>query len=292
MTHPTSNVRLPSRVITSETAFEGAGFLVHRAFPTRALSDFDPFLLLDEMGPMDLKPGEAKGAPDHPHRGFETVTYMLEGRMNHKDSQGNKGSLGSGDVQWMTAGAGVVHSEMPGPELVQAGGRMHGFQLWVNLPRRDKMMQPRYQDVPSAKIPVVQKDGVQVKVIAGKALGQNAVIDTRIPIFYLHATLDPGAQLVQEIPQDYSVFAYVVNGKVQAGGTQPAEQHQIILFDNKGDQISLTNASDGIADVLIIAGQPISEPIARYGPFVMNSEDEIQQAIDDYRNGRLGSIKF
>src|SRR5262245_9064223 len=150
----TNELRSVARIVNSVQTLEGEGFLVHRPFPSRILSDFDPFLLLDEMGPMDLGPGEAKGAPDHPHRGFETVTYMLSGRMEHGDSRGNRGRLGPGDVQWMTAGSGVVHSEMPEADFAARGGRMHGFQLWVNLPRRDKMMAPRYQEVPAAKIPV------------------------------------------------------------------------------------------------------------------------------------------
>lgn len=176
-----------SRIINSEETTEGGGFVVHRTFPTNALLDFDPFLLLDEMGPKDWKPGEAKGAPDHTHRGFETVTYMLEGKFEHKDSRGNSGKLGPGDVQWMTAGAGVVHSEMPEKEFLRRGGRLHALQLWVNLPQHDKMIKPRYQDVLSAKIPVAQnKDGsIKVKVIAGEALGSRVVIETQTPIFYL-----------------------------------------------------------------------------------------------------------
>src|SRR5579872_3405949 len=183
-----ASVRKVARLVTSIRTREGGGFIVHRPFPTQTLMDFDPFLLLDEMGPVDYAPYEAVGAPDHPHRGFETVTYVLEGRMQHRDSQGNHGTLGPGDVQWMTAGGGVVHSEMPEDELYRTGGRMHGFQLWVNLPSRDKMMHPRYQDVPSAQIPVVEGDEglVRVKVIAGEALGAHAVIDTRTPIMYLH----------------------------------------------------------------------------------------------------------
>src|SRR3954451_1622614 len=170
-------------VVNSDETTEGEGFVVHRSFPTHFLSDFDPFMLLDEMGPMDLAPGEAKGAPDHPHRGFETVTYVLSGRMEHKDSQGNSGRRGPGDVQWMTAGAGVVHSEMPEREFSLRGGRMHGFQLWVNLPGRDKLMRPRYQEIPAGEIPsAVSEDGlVTVRVIAGEALGARALIETRTP---------------------------------------------------------------------------------------------------------------
>src|SRR5881397_3871424 len=158
---------------------EGGGFLVRRPFPQASFSEFDPFLLLDEMGPMELAAGEAKGAPDHPHRGFETVTYLLDGRFEHKDSHGHSGKIAPGDVQWMTAGSGVIHSEMPEKEYAQTGGRLHGFQLWVNLPRRDKMIKPHYQDIPSAKIPVAESadSRVKVRVIAGEALGKRAVID-------------------------------------------------------------------------------------------------------------------
>src|SRR3954449_7128408 len=169
----TNKARTVARVVNSIETLEGGGFLVRRPFPTASFSDFDPFLLLDEMGPMDVAPGEAKGAPDHPHRGFETVTYMLSGEMEHKDSSGRSGQLRSGDVQWMTAGAGVVHAEMPSAEFMRTGGRMHGFQLWVNLPQRDKMIQPRYQEIPSSRIPkATSPDGlVSVGVIAGEAMG-------------------------------------------------------------------------------------------------------------------------
>jgi redox-sensitive bicupin YhaK (pirin superfamily) len=184
-------VRSASRIINSVKTIEGGGFVVNRSFPTQSLSDLDPFQLLDEMGPMDVAPGEAKGAPDHPHRGFETVTYMLEGIFEHKDSEGHSGRLNPGDVQWMTAGSGVIHSEMPDKDFVRTGGRMHGFQLWVNLPKRDKMIKPRYQEIPSSEIPVGRTDDgkVSVKVIAGEALGVQAAIETRTPIMYLHFTL-------------------------------------------------------------------------------------------------------
>lgn len=184
------------RTIDSMETTEGEGFVVHRSFPNNVLLDFDPFLLLDEIGPKDLAPAEAKGAPDHPHRGFETVTYMLEGRFEHRDSQGHAGKLGPGDVQWMTAGSGVVHSEMPEKVFARNGGRLHGFQLWVNLPRKDKMAKPNYQEVSSSKIPFVNNGNVTAKVIAGKAMGARAVIKTRIPIMYVHFTLRPGASAV------------------------------------------------------------------------------------------------
>src|SRR5918999_1529773 len=195
----TSEGRTVAGVVNSIETLEGGGFLVRRPFPKPAFSEFDPFLLLDEMGPMDVAPGEAKGAPDHPHRGFETVTYMLSGDMEHKDSRGHAGRLRAGDVQWMTAGAGVVHAEMPSKEFMRNGGRMHGFQLWVNLPRSDKMTKPRYQEIPASQIPKATSDDglVTVSVIAGEAMGQQAVIETRTPIIYLHYRIEPGGAVTQ-----------------------------------------------------------------------------------------------
>jgi quercetin 2,3-dioxygenase len=203
------------RVVNNIETLEGEGFLVHRAFPSDIIEDLDPFLLLDEFGPISLAPDTAKGAPDHPHRGFETVTYMLAGQFEHKDSQGNKGKLAPGDLQWMIAGSEVVHSEMPEKEFVHKGGKIHGLQLWVNLPKSGKMVKPRYQDIPASKVPTAETpDGrVQVRVIAGKALGANAIIDTKTPIFYLHFTLKAGSKIVQSVPSNYNAFAYVLNGK-------------------------------------------------------------------------------
>ena len=296
MTTQTATLRSVSRIINSIQTYEGAGFLVHRPFPTQYLQDFDPFLLLDEMGPMDVAPGEAKGAPDHPHRGFETVTYVLQGRMQHKDSVGNTGKLGPGSVQWMTAGAGVVHSEMPEDDFQRAGGRMHGFQLWVNLPRRDKMMAPRYQDIQASSIPVATSDGggVKVKVIAGEALGARAVIETRTPIMYLHFTLQPGARVVQASPDDFNVFAYVVGGEGRFGKEgKPAKRSQMVVFGKDGDGIAIESPKNAKAplDVLLIGGAPLNEPVARYGPFVMNTQQEIHQAMEDFRSGRMGQIR-
>jgi redox-sensitive bicupin YhaK (pirin superfamily) len=284
-------------VVDGVETLEGAGFLVRRPFPTHGLSDFDPFLLLDEMGPMELGPGEAKGAPDHPHRGFETVTYMLAGRMEHKDSRGHSGSLGPGDVQWMTAGAGVVHSEMPEGEFARRGGRMHGFQLWVNLPRGDKMSSPRYQEIPAARIPVAQDaEGlVSVRVIAGEALGARAVIETRTPIIYLHFTIQPGGRVAQPVPAEYNAFSYVVEGEGLFGRDEErGGDGQMVLFGRDGDAAVLKNPADAASplEVLLIAGVPLNEPVARYGPFVMNTREEIYQAVEDYRSGRMGAINF
>ena len=291
----TRGTRTVAGVVNSIETFEGAGFLVRRPFPQASFSDFDPFLLLDEMGPMELGPGQAKGAPDHPHRGFETVTYMLSGEMQHKDSRGHAGWLRPGDVQWMTAGAGVVHSEMPSAEFARAGGRMHGFQLWVNLPKRDKMMKPRYQEIPGSQIPkVTSPDGlVTVSVIAGEAMGRQAVIETRTPIVYLHYSIKPGGVATQQISSTYNTFAYIVDGEGRFGAERErATDGQMVLFAQDGDEVRIENPGDAKAtlDILLIGGMPLNEPIARYGPFVMNTEGEIRQAFEDFRLGRMGEI--
>jgi len=282
-------------VVNSVETLEGEGFLVRRPFPKASFSGFDPFLLLDEMGPMELAPGQAKGAPDHPHRGFETVTYLLSGEMEHKDSHGHAGRLRAGDVQWMTAGAGVVHSEMPSREFAREGGRMHGFQLWVNLPQRDKMTKPRYQEIPNSQIPkATSADGlVTVSVIAGEAMGARAVIETRTPIIYLHYRIEPGGAVTQPVPGSYNAFAYIVEGEGMFGAEgERGEDGQMVMFAQDGDLVSIENPADAKAtlEVLLIAGVPLNEPVARYGPFVMNTQGEIRQAIEDYRQGRMGAI--
>jgi hypothetical protein len=285
--------RSVTRVVDAVRTLEGAGFAVRRPFPTPGLDHVDPFLLLDEMGPADLAPGEARGAPDHPHRGFETVTYLLAGRMEHRDSQGHAGGLGPGDVQWMTAGAGVVHSEMPADEFQRAGGRMHGFQLWVNLPRRDKLMRPRYQEIPAGRIPVARSDDgrVAVRVIAGEALGARAVIETRTPIAYLHFTLQPGARVAQPVAPSHGVLVYVFAGEARVGAEgRPVRDGQLAVLAAAGDAVAVAAEGDRAVETLVLAGEPLREPVARYGPFVMNTQGEIRQAILDYQAGRMGEI--
>ncbi|MDB5082763.1 MAG: pirin domain protein [Chloroflexi bacterium] len=287
--------RSVSRVINTVQMREGAGFLVRRPFPTQTLMDFDPFLLLDHLGPVNYGPGQAVGAPDHPHRGFETVSYILEGKWQHKDSQGNSGVLSGGDVQWMTAGAGVVHSEMPEDEFFRTGGRLHAFQLWVNLPRVDKMIRPRYQDIPAAGIPeaFTEDNLVKVRVIAGEALGVKAVVDTRTPIMFLHFTLQPGGKVCQLVPANYNAFAYVIDGQGQAGSEERAvKEGQMVAFAQDGEEVllSVSDEAEAPLNLLLIAGVPLQEPVVRYGPFVMNTEKEIYQAIADYNAGRMGKI--
>ena len=291
MTSHTLKHRGITRIVESIRTQEGEGVTIHRAFPTPQLDDIDPFLLLDHMGPADLAPGEAKGFPDHPHRGFETVTYMLEGQIQHRDSRGNHGTLGPGDLQWMTAGSGLVHSEMPGEDLVRNGGRLNGFQLWVNLPRRDKMTDPKYQELTGNRIPVARSGGVSIRVIAGEALGQKGLIQTRIPITYLHLTLEPGAEHIQSIPSRQNALAYVISGEAKFDADQPAVRAEnVAIFDHASDEVRISNPTNSETNILLIAGEPIGEPVARYGPFVMNTRQELVQAFEDFQAGRMGRL--
>jgi redox-sensitive bicupin YhaK (pirin superfamily) len=283
--------RTAVRIFTAPRATDGDSVQLRRAFPGSFLMELDPFLLLDQMGPMDMEPGAARGFPPHPHRGFETVTYLLSGEFQHRDSWGNHGVLRPGDVQWMTAGSGLIHSELPGESMEKHGGRLHGFQLWINLPRRDKMIAPRYQDTPAESIPVARNaDGsVQVKVIAGTALGVKGVIETCISILYLHATLAPGAEFTQLVPRSENALAYIIEGQA-AFGEARASANQVALFDRSSDAVEIRNVGTEPLSLLLIAGEPIGEPVARRGPFVMNDQNEIAQAIEDYRSGKMGVL--
>lgn len=265
--------------------------LVHRTIGSQRLPMLDPFLLLDQMGPAEFGPGEGKGAPDHPHRGFETVTYILDGRLEHKDSKGNRGLLGPGDIQWMTAGDGVVHSELPAPELRENGGKMHGLQLWVNLPKKDKRMPPRYQDIPSDKIPEVELPDAagKVRVIAGRFQEQEAVIDTRTPITYLHAVLNQGGEVSLPIPTGHNAFLYVIEGLGRIGDEDVATSQLALLEGDDGGEVDVLGEDGGIS-VILVTGKPLKEPVARYGPFVMNTNEEIMEAMRDFQEGRMGEI--
>jgi quercetin 2,3-dioxygenase len=293
------SIRSVLQIIKSETTQDGEGVTLNRSFPNSYISEFDPFLLLDEIGPMDVKPGKQKGFPDHPHRGFETVTYLLNGKFEHKDSQGHAGTISAGDVQWMTAGSGVIHSEMPEKEFSKNGGKLHGFQLWVNLPKSNKMMKPRYQEILQSKIPsgtTKESGNVSVKVIAGESLGAKAVINTITPIMYLHFKLEPGARITQPVPEEYNAFAYVIKGKAlfeqSNNSNKIIERENLVIFDKDGKEVYIQAAKESKdpLELLLIGGIPLREPIARYGPFVMNTQKEIYQAIEDYRGGKLGRI--
>jgi len=283
------------RVDRARRTVEGGGFVVRRAFPVPGFEAFDPFLLLDEMGPVTYRPGEAVGAPDHPHRGFETVTYLLAGEMVHEDSGGHRAVIGAGDVQWMTAGAGVIHSEMPVARIREQGGRVHGFQIWVNLPARDKRARPAYQDVRADAMPTATTaDGLAtVKVIAGEALGVAARVRTRTPILLLDVLLRPGADVTLAAPRAFAVAAYVYEGEARVGAARAPAESGTFAITGGGDDVRLArdaNAAAEPARVLLLGGEPLREPIARYGPFVMNTEAEIHEAIRDYQSGRFAGI--
>ena len=283
---PTVN-REPSQIVTAHRQLEGAGFVVRRPLPSGEVDMVDPFLLIDEMGPVDYGPGEAVGAPDHPHRGFETVTYSLAGEFEHEDSAGHRGVLRAGDVQWMTAGAGIIHSEMPSRRIREEGGRVHGFQIWINLPARLKMARPRYQEVPAAKIPeAVTADGkARVRIVAGEALGAKAVIDTHTPIVYQDWSLEELADVTVPVPASHNALAYLFEGSAKVGEQDLREGQLAVL--GAGDAVRLRG---GKGRLLLLAGEPLRERVAHYGPFVMNSEDEILQAMRDFQSGRMGEI--
>ncbi len=286
--------RTVQSVTTSHRQREGGGFIVRRPFPTNGLDMVDPFLMLDEMGPVVYRPGEAVGAPDHPHRGFETITYILDGELEHKDSVGHRGVLGAGDVQWMTAGSGVIHSEMPTERILREGGRVHGFQIWVNLPAAKKMTPPRYQERTAEQIPEARsEDGLaRVKVVAGEALGVQARISTHTPIHYHHWILQPGARVQTALAEGLGAFVYVFEGEALVGkDATPTGDGQVAMLAD-GDRLELAVSADapGPAQLLLLAGSPIEEPVARYGPFVMNHPGEIRQAMLDFQAGRMGKI--
>ena len=269
-----------AKVLSGQPTTDGAGVRMTRVIATPALDSFDPFLLLDEFRSDDADDYIA-GFPDHPHRGFETVTYMLAGAMQHKDNQGNTGLLGPGSVQWMTAGRGIVHSEMP----QQEDGLMWGFQLWVNLPASDKMTTPRYQDIPATDVPEVSAgDGVTVRIIAGELSGTTGPVsgvatDPR----YFDVRAPQGKALSIPVPESHNAFIYVYEGALGVSGTE-VSQGQIALL-GKGEEVAFIASRDTRA--LIVAGRPLNEPVARYGPFVMNTEAEIRQAVIDFQSGRF-----
>ena len=286
----TTTARSLARVIRSVETLEGGGFLVRRPVPVRDVDQVDPFLLIDELGPMVHAPGEAMGAPDHPHKGFELITYLLAGEMQHLDSHGNSGVLRDGDVQYMAAGSGLVHSEMPTDEFQRRGGPRHGFQIWVNLARADKSMQPRYKDVRAETIPVVHPAaGVTARVVAGDAFGAIGPVHTVTPWTYVHVTLEPGADIALPVARDWTATIYVFGGTGSIG-TREVGQGDYAVFAADGDTIALANTGTKPLDALFLCARPIGEPMTRYGPFVMNSADEIQSAFADFHAGRFGAI--
>ena len=294
---PGANPRPVRSVTTAPAGFEGEGFPVRRAFAGVDLAALDPFVHLDQMGEVDYAPGEPKGTPWHPHRGFETVTYMIDGVFRHADSIGGGGVIRDGDTQWMTAGRGILHIEAPPEELVAAGGLFHGLQLWVNLPRADKWLPPRYQDIGAGDQALLASPdaGGLLRVIAGELGGRRGPGSTHTPITMVHATLAPGARLEVPWPAGFNALVYVLAGRGDAGPERhPLGAGQLAVF-GPGDTVAVGAAAaqesrTASMEVVLLGGRPIGEPVAWYGPFVMNSDAEIRQAFEDFRAGRLGTV--
>ncbi|GAA2360155.1 pirin family protein [Streptomyces sparsogenes] len=284
-------------VTTAPSGFEGEGFPVRRAFAGIDYKHLDPFIMMDQMGEVDYAPGEPKGTPWHPHRGFETVTYIIDGIFDHHDSQGGGGTITNGDTQWMTAGAGLLHIEAPPEHLVMSGGLFHGLQLWVNLPAKDKMMPPRYQDIRGGQVQLLTSPdgGALLRVIAGELDGHAGPGITHTPITMVHATLAPGAEITLPWREDFNGLAYVLAGRGSVGAERrPIRLGQTAVFGAgsaltvRADEKQDSNTPD--LEVVLLGGRPIREPMAHYGPFVMNTRAELQQAFEDFQKGRLGTI--
>lgn len=274
------NVRKVEKTILSVEQVEGVGARVRRSIGRQELRNLDPFLLLDEF-----RVSKPAGFPDHPHRGFETVTYVLEGVTAHEDFCGHKGRLKPGDLQWMTAGRGVVHAEMPVSEEPVVG-----LQLWVNLSKRDKMVEPAYQELKGSEVPKPSQGGVTVAVISGEALGAKSKVYTRTPTMYLDFTLQAGAQHVQPVLSGWTAFIYTLSGSIHVGPDleqQKVEPHHTVVFGD-GDCVKVENKGSEVSRFVLIAGEPIKEPVVQQGPFVMTTAEEIRQAASDYQNGRNG----
>ncbi|TDP96584.1 pirin family protein [Labedaea rhizosphaerae] len=291
---------LPRPVLTVTTApsgYEGEGFPVRRAFAGVDLARLDPFVHMDQMGEVEYAPGEPKGTPWHPHRGFETVTYLLDGVFEHQDSNGGGGTITNGDTQWMTAGGGVLHIEKPPESLVQSGGLFHGVQLWVNLPRAQKWVDPRYQDLRGNSVALLASDdgGALVRLIAGDLAGHKGPGSTYTPMTMLHTTLAPGARLELPWRNDFNALVYVLAGNATVGKqARPVRTGQLTVF-GPGDSVVVAAQQEQESrspevDLLVLGGLPIQEPIAWGGPFVMNTREEVYQAFEDFQKGKLGSI--
>ena len=294
---PGARERAVELVTTAPTGFEGEGFPVRRAFAGVDLALLDPFIHMDQMGAVDYGPGEPRGTSWHPHRGFETVTYMIDGTFQHQDSHGGGGVITDGATQWMTAGGGILHIETPPEELVVKGGLFHGLQLWVNLPAADKLVAPRYQSLEGEQVTLLSSPdgGALVRVVAGDVAGHPGPGETHTPIAFVHATVAPGARLVLPWRADFNALLYVLSGSGRVGPDgRPVSGGQLAVF-GAGDHVQVTadeqqDSSSAALEVIVLGGRPIGEPVAWYGPFVMNTRAELARAVEDYQAGRLGVI--
>lgn len=288
---PADAERAVRSITTGPRGYEGLGFPVVRAFAGVSTADLDPFVHMDQMGEVAYRPGEPRGTDWHPHRGFETVTYMIDGKFAHQDSYGGGGLIMDGATQWMTAGSGILHIETPPVEMVNSGGTFHGIQLWVNLPKRDKFTAPRYQAIEGNEVRLLASDdgGALVRIIAGEIDGHDGPGATHTPITVAHATIESGARLNIPWRRDFNALVYVLSGEGSVGPLgHPIRQGQLAVF-GPGDRITIAAARSAM-DVLILGGRPIREPVVHYGPFVMNSRAEVIQALEDYQTGKFRSI--
>ncbi|MFC6704925.1 pirin family protein [Flexivirga alba] len=294
---PGAQPRSVRSVTTAPQGFEGEGFPVRRAFAGVSMADLDPFIHMDQMGEVEYAPGEPKGTPWHPHRGFETVTYIIDGIFEHQDSTGGGGRITDGDTQWMTAGSGLLHIEKPPESLVVSGGLFHGLQLWVNLPSTMKMTDPRYQDIRAKEVSLLSSPdgGALLRVIAGELDGHEGPGITHTPISVIHATVAPGARVQLPWRKDFNALVYVLSGRGSVGAERrPIEMGQLAVF-GPGDVIEVAaddnqESRSPSLELYIMGGRPIGEPVAAYGPFVMNTREELATAFEDFQAGRLGTI--
>ncbi|HEX4906400.1 MAG TPA: pirin family protein [Acidimicrobiales bacterium] len=279
-------------ITTGPTGFEGEGFPVRRTFAGVPTAELDPFIMMDEMGAVDYAPYEPRGTDWHPHRGFETVTYIIDGTFQHQDSHGGGGVITNGAAQWMTAGGGILHIETPPEELVVSGGLFHGLQLWVNLPAKDKMTAPRYQNLEADHVVLLSSPdgGALVRLIAGDLGGHRGPGSTYTPITVAHATLAPGARLALPWNPAFNALTYVLSGAGSVGAARAPITAGNLVVLGAGDSVSYANDGTEPLELFVLGGQPIREPVAQYGPFVMNTRQQLQQAIDDFNAGKLGSV--
>ena len=272
--------------------FEGDGIPVTRAFPVSEMREFDPFLLFDHFGPIHYEPGGATGVPSHPHCGFEAITYLLGGEVEHKDSWGGQASIRTGDIQWMTTGSGLIHSELVTDDFKKSGGTMQGLQIWVNLPKKDKKVKPGYQHILKNNIPVIhENENIRIKVLVGKVRDTKSAIQTYSPVSIFDVQFLKPGEIQLDIQKDQAVLVYIIDGYLQFSQENKfASKRQMIYFDQLSDKVHLTSISES-GSYLVLAGRPLNEPIARHGPFVANTEEEIKQAILDYQNGKMGLLE-
>lgn len=289
----TSSIRSVQRIVTSQRVQVAPGFFVRRPLPSPGIDMIDPWLMLDHFGPVEIAPGEASGVPDHPHRGFEPTTYLIEGQIEHRDSAGNHVVVRGGDINWMTAGSGIVHSELPPEDFKRSGGRMHGFQIWLNLPRADKMSAPHIQYVEAKNVPTVMIGDTRVKIIAGECNGTKAAVKTHSPVIHYHVTIPAGGAVEIPVAAGFNVCAYVASGRGWCGADRAAfGEGQLAVFGATGAAIALGADDAGPLDLLVLGGAPLNEPVFSYGPFVMSTREEIIAAMDDYHAGKMGEIGY